>query len=1071
MLDPQDRSGCPACPRYATGYRCRASNLHRERKTSDILWLYTQPEPVDIPEEGTTKEPGISGATNSVMQTALMAVYRQRPELIKYHIRKSYAAQCVPAVPDEKPSKRVLDTCHPLVMSVIEETQPKLIVAFGASVLKQLGIKSSHTDVRGRILEPEHTGLSAPLLVTFSERAITGFPGIFETFKQDLRNGFARMERGTSTDTTLEELTKGYVLPSTMDDALALVAKIHATPDTTTLSVDTETTSLRPEKEDTKVIAFCFSWGVGEATTILFDHPHAPPEYLERLPELEAAVRALLASPKPKVLHNAKFDLKWIELKYGIPVNNVVWCTLLGEHLLDEDKKGNYGLKALTAVWMPKYCGYEDKLHDILNATDVDEFDEIDEKIAGLSEEHKGYSDALEGYKDELARYREKKQAYDALQELYQANMELYEAQRAKHKADVAAYEALSKKPRKPEKPKAPKGALVTDADFQAYGEAMRVYDAAMALYEAWEAPPKPVKDFSRPEKPAALERAPEEPKDPRSRKERDYNTDAGFEKVPLPELQLYGGVDADVTRRLSSIQLTRLAEEAQAAGVKVSPCRALMRTHAIPASRVLGEMEFRGTSIDQAYIPVLEKNLTDVIDKATEELVAMAPGIKLSSAKELAVMLYETGWTHPDGGHMPPVTCLAMTKKGARSTAEGALRPYMTYDVTYENKKEVKIPKRECYFLHTYFLWRKALKARDTFLMNLRVLSKRDGRIHTSFHINGTGTGRLSSSDMNLQNIPKQLGGFNIKKLFIPDHPDMLFVNADYKGAEVRVFTAYAPDAALIKALNDGLDMHSFFASKVHNRPYQDYEDRDNKDSHLSEDYRKLLNRERTAIKRTVFGILYGAGPSKIAETIGMTLQDGQALIELLFNMFPAIRDYLDEVKFLVARDGYVETLFGRRRRFPLQATSRHRSRAERQACNFKIQSTSSDIVISQLLEIHNAIHSDKTWPEFGIHKPLHTYGVRLLLTVHDSIGLQWPKKLLPALEPWLTYYGETRVREKYSWLPVPFKMDIEVGPSYGECMPVAKYLAGLPPEFFDEGVTEERELLNELRADAFEA
>lgn len=1062
------------CPRYASGHRCRASSLHPERKQSEILWLYSQPEPLDVG----ALEPSVSGATYSVMQTALMAVYRTNVNLRKYHIRKSYAAQCVPAIDDEKPSKKVLDACNVLVKDVIDETKPQLIVAFGSTVLKQLGINAKFMSVRGRILEPADTGLPAPLLVTFSERAVTAAPGIFETFKQDLRNGYHRLEGGHSTDTTLEELTKDYVLPSTMDEALKLVQQMLDAPGGKVLSVDTETTSLRPEKDGTKIIAFCFSWDIGKATTILFDHPHAPPEYLERLPELEALIRQLLASPLPKVLHNAKFDLKWIELKYKMPVNNVVWCTLLGEHLLDEDKKGNYGLKALTAVWMPKYCGYEDKLHDILDATDADVFDEIDEKIEAIGEGYEEYASALEGFKGELAAYRERKAAWDAMKAEYDTAFEVFKEKQIAYRASVAIWESLPKRPKKPEKPKMPKGAALVDG-FAEYQQLLHAYEADLAAWEAWERPEKPAKDFTRPEKPAALEKAPAEPKDPRSKKEKDYTTDGGFEKVPLRELQLYGGVDGDVTRRLCSIQLTRLAEEAAAAipPLKVSPCRALMKSHAIPASRVLGEMEYYGTTIDQNYIPVLEAGLTGVIDKNRALLEQMAPGVKFGSSPQLAVVLYDTGWTHPDGTHVPPVTCLARTKQGKRSTAEVAFKTYLIYDEHEEvdektgKKKTIKTPQHDSLFIHTLLLWKKALKARDTFLMNLRVLSKRDGKIHTSFHINGTGTGRLSSSDMNLQNVPKALGGFNIKKLFIADSPDMVFVNADYKGAEVRVFTAYAPDAALIKALNDGLDMHSFFASKVFGEPYADYQDRGNPNSLHPEEYRKLLDLQRTRIKRVVFGILYGAGPGKISETIGVDINKGKELIELLFTMFPAIRDYIEEVKFLVARDAYVETMFGRRRRFPLQATSRHRTRAERQAQNFKIQSTSSDIVISQLLEIHEMIHSDKTWPEWGIHKPLHTYGVRLLITVHDSIGLQWPKKLLNALVPWLTYYGETRVKEKFPWLPVPFAMDIEVGDSYGECMDVKKYLAGLPADFFDEGVYEEREMLNELRADAFEA
>ena len=115
----------------------------------------------------------------------------------------------------------------------------------------------------------------------------------------------------------------------------------------------------------------------------------------------------------------------------------------------------------------------------------------------------------------------------------------------------------------------------------------------------------------------------------------------------------------------------------------------------------------------------------------------------------------------------------------------------------------------------------------------------------------------------------------------------------------------------------------------------------------HMDEAYCKLLSKERTQIKRVVFGIPYGAGPKKIAEQIGVSAEEGQKLIDM-FHDVPAIRDYIDEVNIWL-RDGYVDTIFNRRRRFPLQATSRHRGRAERQACNFKIQSTSSDIVIAR--------------------------------------------------------------------------------------------------------------------------
>ncbi len=1084
-----DRATCASCDRLSTGHLCRAS-----WGEGDILWIYTQPESTDVPDGVFPKEPGKSGAIYSVTNTARNELYRENVAYKNYRIRVTYAAQCAPENPDDKPSAQTLRSCYPRVHEVIAETAPKLIVVFGSAALKQVGVKTKFSTVRGRVLEPEATGLPAPLLVTFSDKAVAHHAGIYSTFKQDLRNGYARLKRGTSTDATLEEITKDYKIPQTIDEALAVLAELNALPDSTPIAVDIEATSLKPEKEGARLIAFCFAWGPGLATTIIYDHPHASQEYLDRVPELEAAIRELLGSAKPKILHNAKFDLKWIELKYEIFVNNFVWCTLGGEHLLDEDKKGNYGLKALAPVWLPKFSGYEDHLHDLLQKDALEPTAVIDQKLAATPEaEYPEYYEELLECRVRLAEYAERKAAYVAAMAQYEAEREVYKAKVAAHQAATAAYKNRPRRPNKPKKPAQPRGKDVTDEDFVAYAEGLKAYETALEVWSSWTDPPRPVRDFSAPTRPPAPGSKPKIPKDPRSKKEYEYMADGGYETIPFDVLQLYGGVDGDVTRRMSSIQLQRLKVEAQNAGLSKSPTQPLMRSHVVPASRALGEMEYFGTKVDQGYLVETRNKLTRVIDTALVDLYAMiqgvpveeaglevaralvsgdAPyGLNLASSGVLAKVLYEDGWWHPDGTQMPAVRCLSYTIKQKKpSTAEKDLRAYIRYEA--DPATGGLVPAHESVFLDKLFLYRKALKARDTFVKNLRILTKRDERIHTQFMITGTGTGRLSSREPNLQNIPTILGGVNLKKLFIPDTDDMVIVNGDYKGAEVRVFTVYAPDPALIKALNEGLDMHSFFASKVFKQPYEDYENRENPAISMDAGYRKLLKKNRTAIKRVVFGILYGAGETKIAETIGIDITEARATIALLFQMFPAIKDYIDDIKQIVAADKYVETVFGRRRRFPLTATSRHRSRAERQACNFKIQSTSSDIVIAQLCEIHQVIKSDKTWPEWGIHQPLHTCGVRLLLTVHDSLVLVWPKKLLPSLTPWLTYYGETRVREKFPWLPVPFKMDIEVGNSYGELMSAAKYMAEAPPETFAEhhvvAITED-ELYSELREEAF--
>jgi len=780
-LPMQKPPKCAACPRLECGRTRVSLPVRKDTLHADILMVFTQPEASDI----VTADFGSAGATASVMSTTFFEIFKAHRAFQKYTRRIAPAVQCAPANPDEKPTAACLRACAPRLKEVVEEVTPRLIVAFGATALKQLGILSKHTDVRGRVLEPEATGLSAPVLVTFSEKALTAAQGLYETFKQDLINGYERLERGHGLTTSLEELTKLYRTPVDMDEALEVVQEIldygGDAKDAQLLSIDTETTTLRAEKPDSKIIAFCFAWDKHQSATILFDHPHAPPEYLDRLPELEVKIRELLASPKPKTLHNAKFDLKFIELRYGMPVRNVRWCTLVGEHLLDEDKKGNYGLKALTAVWLPHFCGYEDKLFDILETVDESEYALLSDKLDTLSAmpafEHTAYLEALQVHLAALQAFEVEKAAWDEEMARYEEQVAAHAATVATYRDALAGWEALPKRGKRPEKPKKLPAREATEETDAAYAQALQAYDAALGAWEAYQPAPKPLLMSTRPAKPARLAKAPEEPKDPRTKKERDFTTDAGFEKVPLRELQIYGAVDGDVTRQLTLLQGERLRREAEDASVATllrterirevdarrmvrakglaSNTRKLMQSHGIPASRALGRMEYYGMRIDLEYAEVLEKGLTEVIERTKTELVKMAPThyvngapFNINSGAHLAWLLYHARWTHPDGTQMAPVECRELTKKGAESTAAKALMPYIVYDdgtARDERGKPTKVLRKESYFLEQLFLYKKALKARDTFLVNTRTLSKRDGKMHANFMINGTGTGRLS--------------------------------------------------------------------------------------------------------------------------------------------------------------------------------------------------------------------------------------------------------------------------------------------------------------------------------------
>lgn len=1009
---------CNGCPRHASK-RCGSSKIDAE---IDILFIAEQPDAPSVNN-------GIPfyGHGGRIVATALKSVlavpaYRE----IRYGF--TYAVQCLSETEDETatPNKTVLLQCKPYLQSTIERFKPKVIVAMGATVLRQLAVKQQYSDVRNRFVT--HIAYNAPIYTTFSDKALLAAPGLFETFKLNLVNICDKVLSVNTVAPPLEEIAKDYLLPRTMDEALAVCDLIlnygSATtpPENWPISVDTETTTLYAEKDSAKIIAFCFGWDVGKAATILYDHPHAGSEYLERLPELEVKIRFLLASTKPKIFHNAKFDLKFIERKYGMPVNAVAWDTLLGEHLLDEDKKGNYGLKILTANFLPKYCGYEDRLYDLLNDEEhASKADEAEKELEDIREiiaaEHPGFLKALEYYKEALVIYERDKAVFDK---------------------DNAAY-------------------LLALEDYQYCKDILRGRQAAWAVdVEDWPKgkrgkPKKPVKWFIKPVKPTNV-KEPKKPEDPRSKKEQQISQDAGFENLPIHDLQVYGAVDGDVTLQLARMQRVRIAQEKS----KVVP---LMKTHAVPASRALGGMEFGGTRVDLPYIDVLEEALTRVIEQTEKELYEMTRGsephgnaINLNGAATLANVLYNWGWTHPNGKQMGAYEILARTKTGQASTSEKILRQFVAYE---DDKKQC--PTESAYFIERLLKYRKASKARNTFLANIRALSKRDGFLHTQFHLNGTGTGRLSSSDMNMQNLPKFLAGWNLKKLFIPDDDSMVFVNMDYKGAEVRVFCAYARDPALIQALNEGLDMHSFFAAKVFNRPYEMYARRDDAVFIPDAALRKLLDQERSNIKRVVFGILYGAGPEKISETIGVSVDEAKVLIALLYQMFPEIALYATRVEYEVARNHFVETFFGRRRRFPLAGISRHAGRAKRQGRNFKIQSTSSDIVIGQLIEMEEPLKRD--------------LGGRLLLTVHDSIAFQLPKKYIGQLAAFVDHYAVKRVGQKYPWMAVPFEADTEIGDNYGECQSIDKYVAKHPLLLQPEGIIEEHELLTELRNDAFDA
>lgn len=885
--------------------------------------------------------------SGKIIRTAVDNLRRQA-EYKDLNVAYTYAVLCTSNQGDTDPPKAVLQRCRTMLQSdlTLTKKQPVLLV-MGMTALRALEIKAAKLkDMQGRLLPQQVVGniltgeRKFDTVVTISTKQLVAMPGVYTTFLADLKRAAdAARVGGFNTVPALDLLTKDYKIPRTVEEVKSLCQEIinytegNVTPENWPISVDTETNTKFPHRDKLRVLAVSFAWAEGKATAIPLWHPaveYAPEDVLPYILEV-------LACKKPKFFHNAKFDLK-VFMKVGWQLVNFVWDSMTGEHVLEEDKKGQYGLKPLTRTFFPDFASYADALQEILTK------EEGDSQLHNL---------------------------------------------RKALKATVAG-----------------------------------------------------------------------------GRKKKAAEKDGGFENIPLATLLLYAAVDADMTRRLVILQEKRiLAEQNKVIALKNQigkeqliwasrgiptypipnlsdaprPIRRLAMRNVFPVTPALARMEFQGIRIDRPYLTKLQEDLGKVVQETTDQLYSMAGGeLKLNSPAEIARVLFDTGFIHPTTGvHTKyPLTGVSKTKKGQTQTTEKVM--------------QFLVAKYSCPFASKKLIYSKAFKAKNTFCQNVWDLSELDGYLHTNYNQHGTNSGRLSSNDENMQNIPKKLAGVNIKKVFIPDDESYLFVNADAKGAEVRILTAYCKDQALIDSLNAGQDTHCFIASKIveivrqspdsdnvlasmnldgsYPLTYDDFAKRD-KLKETNKKYGEMLDKFRTAVKRVVFGILYGAGPQKIAETIGISLAQAQQLIDMLFTLFPSIKTYMAQTRWELQKFGFVETFFGRRRRFSVVGAPKYQlGRAERQTVNFKIQSTSSDIVMGRLV---------------AIEEPLKDLGGRILLTVHDSLGFQIQKKYASQLPDFIYTHLEKGAADAHPWLPVAFKWDYEVGPSYGELKSLDAYIA----------------------------
>ena len=291
---------------------------------------------------------------------------------------------------------------------------------------------------------------------------------------------------------------------------------------------------------------------------------------------------------------------------------------------------------------------------------------------------------------------------------------------------------------------------------------------------------------------------------------------------------------------------------------------------------------------------------------------------------------------------------------------------------------------------------FRELQKLKSTYVDALPLLiSPRTGRIHTSFNQAVTSTGRLSSTNPNLQNIPiRTPRGREIRKAFIPKNDDFLILSADYSQIELRIMAAFAKDESMIEAFNQGRDIHATTAAKVFN---------------VSLD--EVTSDMRRKAKTVNFGIIYGVSAFGLAAQIGVSRTEAKELIDNYWKEFPSIKKYMNDAVIIAREKGYVETILGRRR-YLRDINSQNmveRGFAERNAVNAPIQGSAADMIKIAMIKVNDFIKQEKLQS-------------RIILTVHDELVFDVHKSELELMK--------TKVNElMINAIPFPVKMETGIG------------------------------------------
>jgi DNA polymerase-1 len=441
------------------------------------------------------------------------------------------------------------------------------------------------------------------------------------------------------------------------------------------------------------------------------------------------------------------------------------------------------------------------------------------------------------------------------------------------------------------------------------------------------------------------------------------------FNQIDLETAAPYAAEDADITLQLHQTLWAKLGE--------YPALKSVYEEIEQPLVPILLEMEETGVLVDRKMLNIqsgeLAKKMIELEAKAHE--LAGGP-FNLGSPKQLQQILFE----------QQGLPVIRKTPKGQASTAE---------DVLVELANDYELPA-------VIIDYRSVSKLKSTYTDKLPLqIAKSTGRIHTSYHQAIAATGRLSSTDPNLQNIPiRTAEGRRIRQAFIPPEGQILLA-ADYSQIELRIMAHLSQDAGLMKAFADEQDVHRATAAEVFDRALAD-----------------VTDDQRRSAKAINFGLMYGMSAFGLAKQLGIARGEAQEYVNLYFDRYPGVKSYMDGIREKASADGFVETVFGRRLYLPeINARNANRRQyAERTAINAPMQGTAADIIKKAMISVHQWLQDDRP-------------GARMIMQVHDELVFEVEKDEVDGVKARVT-----ELMNAAATLSVPLKVDIGVGRNWDE-------------------------------------